>query len=564
MIYVVISIAVIFAVVIISGSVLRKNIYKEVDRIERWKSDVTNRPVAEEISRVKGLTISGETEEKFESWRKDWDDIIDVHLPDIEEALFDIEEWANKYRFKKSKELIKAVEVQLEEIENQIDNIMTDVNELVHSEEKNRSDIGEVKEKYQDVKKYISLHWRSFGKAGNHFEKKLKEVEEGFSHFEEETLDGNYLQARTVLTNVKEELSLMKEQSEEIPSLLIEIESDFPAELKDIEAGMEDMREKGYQLDNFSFEKDIQAYREELPKLVKDVENLELQKVRDRLEELHRNLEGIYTSLEEEVDAREYVESTILSIKNDVERLQYQLQELGHERGKVELSYRIPEDEVNRQQKVKKEFEQADKSWRVFKDLFENKKQSFTSLKNMLKDLSSDLSQIDKMIRASKETLYTLRKDELKALDNLKELRKQMVQEKLALQKSRLPYVPGSLVDEMEKADEMLSLASKRLQDLPLEMNKVYEEVEKASLQLQKASNYLRETIEKAELSESLIQYGNRFRRQSPEVEEALMHAEQKFRQGSYEAAVNLALPALEKKEPQVLEKVKERAKERA
>ncbi|MFC5712795.1 septation ring formation regulator EzrA [Thalassorhabdus alkalitolerans] len=564
MIYVVISIAVIFAVVIISGSVLRKNIYKEVDRIERWKSDVTNRPVAEEISRVKGLTISGETEEKFESWRKDWDDIIDVHLPDIEEALFDIEEWANKYRFKKSKELIKAVEVQLEEIENQIDNIMTDVNELVHSEEKNRSDIGEVKEKYQDVKKYISLHWRSFGKAGNHFEKKLKEVEEGFSQFEEETLDGNYLQARTVLTTVKEELSLMKEQSEEIPSLLIEIESDFPAELKDIEAGMEDMREKGYQLDNFSFEKDIQAYREELPKLVKDVENLELQKVRDRLEELHRNLEGIYTSLEEEVDAREYVESTILSIKNDVERLQYQLQELGHERGKVELSYRIPEDEVNRQQKVKKEFEQADKSWRVFKDLFENKKQSFTSLKNMLKDLSSDLSQIDKMIRASKETLYTLRKDELKALDNLKELRKQMVQEKLALQKSRLPYVPGSLVDEMEKADEMLSLASKRLQDLPLEMNKVYEEVEKASLQLQKTSTYLRETIEKAELSESLIQYGNRFRRQSPEVDEALMHAEQKFRQGAYEEAVNLALPAIENKEPQVLEKVKERAKERA
>ncbi|WP_054635132.1 septation ring formation regulator EzrA [Thalassobacillus sp. C254] len=564
MIYVVISIAVIFAVVIISGSVLRKNIYKEVDRIERWKSDVTNRPVAEEISRVKGLTISGETEEKFESWRKDWDDIIDVHLPDIEEALFDIEEWANKYRFKKSKELIKAVEVQLEEIENQIDNIMTDVNELVHSEEKNRSDIGEVKEKYQDVKKYISLHWRSFGKAGNHFEKKLKEVEEGFSQFEKETLDGNYLQARTVLTTVKEELSLMKEQSEEIPSLLIEIESDFPAELKDIEAGMEDMREKGYQLDNFSFEKDIQAYREELPKLVKDVENLELQKVRDRLEELHRNLEGIYTSLEEEVDAREYVESTILSIKNDVERLQYQLQELGHERGKVELSYRIPEDEVNRQQKVKKEFEQADKSWRVFKDLFENKKQSFTSLKNMLKDLSSDLSQIDKMIRASKETLYTLRKDELKALDNLKELRKQMVQEKLALQKSRLPYVPGSLVDEMEKADEMLSLASKRLQDLPLEMNKVYEEVEKASLQLQKTSTYLRETIEKAELSESLIQYGNRFRRQSPEVDEALMHAEQKFRQGAYEEAVNLALPAIENKEPQVLEKVKERAKERA
>ena len=88
---------------IIWGYFFKKKYFKEIDRLEKWKLDIMNRPILDELSKVKQLKMNGETEEMFEHWRSEWDAIITVHMPDVEEFLFDAEEYVDKYRFKKSK-----------------------------------------------------------------------------------------------------------------------------------------------------------------------------------------------------------------------------------------------------------------------------------------------------------------------------------------------------------------------------------------------------------------------------------------------------------------------------
>ncbi|CAM5374361.1 Septation ring formation regulator EzrA [Bacillus safensis subsp. safensis] len=57
-----------------------KNIYKEIDRLEAWKIEILNRSIVEEISKIKHLKMTGETEQFFERWRAEWDDIVTAHL----------------------------------------------------------------------------------------------------------------------------------------------------------------------------------------------------------------------------------------------------------------------------------------------------------------------------------------------------------------------------------------------------------------------------------------------------------------------------------------------------
>lgn len=75
-------------VIFISVSYLRrKKIYEEVDRLETWKVSIMNKPVSEELSKVKDLNMTGQTEELFENWRYQWDDILSTELVSIEEYL---------------------------------------------------------------------------------------------------------------------------------------------------------------------------------------------------------------------------------------------------------------------------------------------------------------------------------------------------------------------------------------------------------------------------------------------------------------------------------------------
>ncbi|KHF29194.1 Septation ring formation regulator EzrA [Anoxybacillus sp. BCO1] len=87
--------------------VYRKRLYKQIDQLEQWKISLMNRPVPEEMAKIKALNMMGETEQLFEKWRNEWDDIVAVQLPNIEEKLFDIEEAVVKYRFMKAKDALQ-------------------------------------------------------------------------------------------------------------------------------------------------------------------------------------------------------------------------------------------------------------------------------------------------------------------------------------------------------------------------------------------------------------------------------------------------------------------------
>lgn len=67
------------------------------------------RPVLDEMSKVKQLNMTGQTEELFERWRQEWDELVTSKLPGIEDYLFDAEEYIDKYRFKKAKESLASL-----------------------------------------------------------------------------------------------------------------------------------------------------------------------------------------------------------------------------------------------------------------------------------------------------------------------------------------------------------------------------------------------------------------------------------------------------------------------
>ncbi|WP_240374601.1 septation ring formation regulator EzrA [Bacillus piscicola] len=552
-VYIIIAAAVLIAAVIIYGAVFRRIIYKEVDQLEKRKTTIANQQVAEEIAKVKTLTMSGETEVKFEKWRDEWDEILEDHLPNIDETLFDIEEQANKYRFRSAREMLSMVDRQLQGIDEMIHTIFVEVEELIHSEEESREGITEIRARFLEMQKFISQNWRSLGSTATTFEAHLNELKEALAQFDVETEAGNYIKANHILKELGAQVTQEQTKLKQVPVLFIEIESDLPKEIQEAVDGMKEMETAGYELSHYDFHHQLQEIRRELPELYKSVGDLELDRVQGRIVEIRDYVDYIYDTLEAEAEARLFVEENIISVKKDMEDLVERLDDLEEEREKVKVSYRVPEEEEKKQQKAEEAMEESLKKWRVFMDLQENQKLPFIGLKSNLLEIQKDVKRIDHAVRQSRELLYTLREDELKALETLKEQRRKVLNDRMTLQRAMLPKIPASLLHELEEAGERLDAAWAAIEEMPVEMGNVNKLVGEAEQFVTKMHQQLRATMKQAKLAERAIQYGNKYRRHSEAVDEALEAAEDYFRRGYYDEAVTAAVQAIEKLDPNVL-----------
>ncbi|PMU50090.1 septation ring formation regulator EzrA, partial [Pseudomonas sp. GP01-A3] len=83
-----------------------------------------SKPVTDELSKLKGLNMTGQTEELFEKWRTDWDELVTTVLPKVTDSVYDIDEAINKYHFMNAKNTIAELEAVLKEAEANIDTIL--------------------------------------------------------------------------------------------------------------------------------------------------------------------------------------------------------------------------------------------------------------------------------------------------------------------------------------------------------------------------------------------------------------------------------------------------------
>lgn len=541
----------------VSGYFIKKKYFKEMDRLEAWKIDLFNRPVTEEMSKVKQLNMTGQTEELFERWRNQWDEVITVKLPSFEEMLFDAEEYIDHYRFKKAKELQQQLAEQLQEAENQINNILAELNELVGSEEKNRQEIEQLKEQYRETKKMLLAHRHNFGKAEKQLEAGLDEISQKFHDFDEKTEHGDYLEAREVVLSIHSKLDMIKNNMDLIPQLLIENQSLLPNQLTEVLDGYREMTEADYYLEHINVETETNRLQEKLAENISFIENMEMEKAAEGTKEVKERIDILLDLLEKEV----YAKHSLLKNKEITSDLlasaEAENKNLAGEILQVQASYQVPEKDLEIQTNLEKELAAVYKRYEI---LLEKLKQNETAQSVMSDELSEIKEQLDLLVEEQQtfsQKLQALRKDEFAAREQVKELTKKVAETVRLVQKSNVPGLPEDYKYLFEDANESIRNVKVQLEEKPLNVSVLNQYLEMAVLTVEKLVNSTIELIENVMLAEQGIQYGNRYRSQYPSVAKGLAEAENAFRRYDYQEALEQVAASLEAVDPEALKKIK-------
>jgi len=538
------------------GYTMKKKLYKEIDRLENWKIDITNRPVLDEMSKVKQLNMTGETEELFENWRNDWDDIVTSQLPEVEEYLFDAEEYIDRYRFNKAKRVQRAIDSHLKETEDKIQRLLDEINELVGSEEKNRIEIEELKEVYRERRKTLLAHRHNFGRAEAKLEVLLDEIVACFTNFEERTENGDYLQAREVVLFIQSKTDELSKKMDAIPNLLIECQSSIPSEIENLRDGFREMQNQGYPLEHLHFEEELEKLHSEENECLELIEQTEIDELQKKIDEVKDKMEVIYDQLEQEVNAKRFVieneEPTrrmLFALKEENNVLKFEVQE-------VLQSYHLEDSEVEGQAQFEKKLAQLMKRFEVLEHKIVADETALTILKDELAELKLELEKLDLEQKEYAEKLQTLRKDEITARETVVELSKKIADCIRLVNKSNIPGLPEEYRYLLEDARESISNVKTKLDEKPLNIPTVQKYLEVAVMTVDKVHDHTSQLIETVLLSEKVIQYGNRYRSSYPTVQKALVDAEMAFRSYDYQAALEVAATSIEEVEPGALKRI--------
>lgn len=554
--FIIISIIVLFALFIV-GLFIRRRHSAIIERIEQEKLQIQHYPIFEELTKIKSLNMSGQTEELFERWRNRWTEVMDVRIIEIDNMLFDVEELIDRFRFKKARSIMDEIVILIKECEKIKDEILSELQELIGSEEKNRIEMEKLHEFYRSSRKTLLAHQNSFGPALPLLEQKLEEAKPIFEKFEELTESGNYLEARELVLNLIKESEVLLFLISEIPSLLTEIQTKIPSTIHDLRNGMMEMEEQSYYLAHLELSEYLNNIETELEELKNQIANLHIENVIKRVNEIKEELDNYYDLLEKEVIAKNYVENHTESTREILNNVIQTTKEINDETTYVQNSYCLPEEEVEIPKVGLKQLEVIQKRFELLLTQLDGKS-AYSSLQEELQEISKEIHDIKEQQEQFSSRLKNLRIDENKARTKLESLKKILQDTDRMLNKANIPGIPEEMDARLEEAEELIFTVMQSLQEVPLNMALVFSNLEKAEKCIQNVKKHAEEMIENVILIERTIQYGNRYRAIKPEVDELLTEAEQAFHQFRYLKALEDAVNAVEMAEPGAIKKIEQ------
>ncbi|MCZ2259724.1 septation ring formation regulator EzrA [Sporosarcina sp. G11-34] len=559
--YFIIPIIALIILTIIAFLLRRKHI-RQIAKLEQNKLQIQHKPIFEEMTKIKQLNMTGETEEKFERWRYEWTEVMDLHMIEIDSLLFDAEEFVDRFHYGKATKVEAVIEEKIEYCNTKMSEILSELDELVGSEEKNRVEIEVLKDEHRTARKKVLARQHSFGKAVRPLESELDSFNALFEEYDELTENGNYLQAREIVIALTEKGQTIFPLIDQIPILLTELQNKIPASIRELRNGTREMEEQSYYLGHLSIPSKLNKMENEIEDLIGKLSVLQMELLHEETEKLHNQLESFYDALENEVIARNFVENYYQTTADKLSDVAKSIRETSKEATFVQQSYRLNEEEAKIPNESVEKLEQLEKRFEQLSSVLEEEKSAYSSLQEELQTMTIELEQIAEVSDSFVERIKSLRNDENSVRVEIEKLTRKLQDTDRSLSRGNIPGIPADMDVRLEEAEEQIYIVRQSLEEVPLNMNLVNSYLENAKSSIEDVSNKVEELLENVMLIERIIQYGNRYRTTNQEVHMQLLEAEESFREFRYTKALEEAAIAVEAVEPGAMKRIEELVQE--
>ncbi|MGJ7588179.1 septation ring formation regulator EzrA [Staphylococcus shinii] len=554
--YIILAIIVIILIIVGVLFYMRSNKSQIIEKAEERKVKVEQLPYDESLSQLSELNLTGETKSTYDNLKQSSLDSKNQYLVPVEEKIHNAEGLLDKFKFSQAQTEVDEAHEMMDQYEANYNELTTKVENIIGLHKESDHLYEECTTDYREMKRDVLANRHQFGEAAAPLEQEIESFVPEMETYETLKTEGNYNQAHDHIKTLNDDMNYLKKDMDEIPDLIREAQKELPGQFQNLKYGCRDLKVEGYDLDHVKIDSTLQTLKTELSFVEPMISRLELDEANEKLNSINDRLDEMYDLIEHEVTAKNEVEETKEVITDNLFRAKEMNYTLQTEIEYVRENYYINESDVQNVRQFENEIQNM---IAVYDDILREMSKSavrYSEVQDNLKYIEEHVDVINEKQEKLQNHLIQLREDEAEAEENILRVQSKKEEVYRKLLASNLPSVPERFIIMKNEIDYEVREVNKKFSVRPIHVKQLKDKVSKVVLQMNKFEDEATDVLVNAVYAEKLIEYGNRYRKDSSNIDKSLNEAERLFKNNRYKRSIEISEQALESVEPGVTKQI--------
>ncbi|MFD1471481.1 septation ring formation regulator EzrA [Companilactobacillus mishanensis] len=521
-------------------------------------TDLKEDKLKEQIKSLEDMKLTGASLESFGKSKKDYSTQRNDTVPKLLADISNAESKNANFNVFGASSALKNIESNLTILEKKSDEIASDFEKIVKSNEQNASTSEVLHEQYEKLRKDILTKSFNYGPATDRLESELNEIAGFLDQEDKLTQQGDHLEARQYLDDAKVKLGLIEDQVQLIVPLYHGLSEVYPGQIEEIESVFDKLIKQQYKF-AVDIGNKISTVHDNMEKANEELSSLNFDAVDRNNEKIHSDINELYDELSKEINSKRDVLKQQKPVLDYLNHAKFQHNRLDENIQKLEQNYVLNEDDMELFKEHSKTLSQVREEYDADVQSIADKSIVFSNAEDDFKDIVSKLDNIEAKEKTINDNMNQMLSSEQISRRSVEQYAKRIEIQKKIVEQLRLNGLPEDYLeyfymvsDEIKKLYDELDSERVNMEDISKQVIVTQEDLENL---VQKTDDLRRDVA----LSEKLLQYANRYADKDAGFKEQLVRAKSLFDDDfDYEQSLKLISEALEQVEPGSVSRIKD------
>lgn len=222
----------------------------------------------------------------------------------------------------------------------------------------------------------------------------------------------------------------------------------------------------------------------------------------------------------------------------------------------IKSVYNLTQEKIDVLYQIKEELENVNEDYKVLLDHTSNNAFAYSKLTHEIEKLATRIAALEESLDSILDNLGNMRDDEIRARQQLEEIKSILKESKNKIKEYNLPIIPNNYFVELNEAQIAIKEIIKELDRKPITIEVLNTRVDTARDLVLKLFKTTKEMLKSARFAELAIVYGNRYRSDDNDLEKYLTYAEKLFFKGEYQKSLEISINSLNRVEKGIYDKL--------